>query len=575
MDHKKEYKRWLDSDKVDAETKKELLAIADDEDQIKSRFSAHMEFGTAGLRSTMAAGTSVMNVYTVAYVTQGLAELILSEGSDAAARGVVIARDSRNNSELYSKCAASVLAANGIKTYIFDDIRPTPVLSYAIRRLGCIAGINVTASHNPKQYNGYKVYWEDGAQLPPDHAATVKGAIDAIDIFDGVKSIDFDKAVEDGLICIIGEEIDKQYIKCVLEQRVNPSAIPEIADDLRIIYTPLHGTGRIIVPEVLKAAGLKNLFTVDEQMTADGNFPTVTSPNPENADALRRGIELAEKIDSDLVIATDPDADRVGVAAKTKDGSFQTITGNQMGALLLDYIFTAYEQSGTMPPEPYVVKTIVTSEMATKICEDHGIKIYNVLTGFKFIGEVIKNHEESGHGSFVFGFEESYGYLKGTYARDKDAVVASMLICEMAAYYRKSGMTLCDALDGLYEKYGYYRESVANIVMDGIGGIEKMNALMEKLRVNPPKEFGGINIAVIKDYESGTSVNLTTNETNPTYLPKSNVLYYVVETGDVIVFRPSGTEPKIKIYILSRGTSSEEADAKAAAFAKSAIKLSE
>lgn len=575
MDHKKEYKRWLDSDKVDAETKKELLAIADDEDQIKSRFSAHMEFGTAGLRSTMAAGTSVMNVYTVAYVTQGLAELILSEDSDAAARGAVIAWDSRNNSELYSKCAASVLAANGIKTYIFDDIRPTPVLSYAIRRLGCISGINVTASHNPKQYNGYKVYWEDGAQLPPDHAATVKSAIDAIDIFDGVKSIDFDKAVEDGLICIIGEEIDKQYIKCVLEQRVNPSAIPEIADDLRIIYTPLHGTGRIIVPEVLKAAGLKNLFTVDEQMTADGNFPTVTSPNPENADALRRGIELAEKIGSDLVIATDPDADRVGVAAKTKDGSFQTITGNQMGALLLDYIFTAYEQSGTMPPEPYVVKTIVTSEMATKICEDHGIKIYNVLTGFKFIGEVIKNHEESGHGSFILGFEESYGYLKGTYARDKDAVVASMLICEMAAYYRKSGMTLCDALDGLYEKYGYYRESVANIVMDGIGGIEKMNALMEKLRVNPPKEFGGINIEVIKDYESGTSVNLKTNETNPTYLPKSNVLYYVVETGDVIVFRPSGTEPKIKIYILSRGTSSEEADAKAAAFAKSAIKLSE
>lgn len=574
MDYRKEYDRWLNSDKIDCETKKELEVISDDE-QIKFRFSSHMEFGTAGLRSTMAAGTSVMNVYTVAYATQGLAELILSEGGNAKDKGVAIAWDSRNNSALFARCAASVLAANGIKTYIFDDIRPTPVLSYAIRKLGCISGINVTASHNPREYNGYKVYWEDGAQLPPDHAETVQNAINAIDIFDGVKTVDYEKALADGLIQIIGDDIDKPYMECVLEQRVNPGAIPEVGDALRIVYTPLHGAGRVLVPEILKAAGLKNLYTVESQMTADGNFPTVKSPNPENADALKLGIELAQEVDSDLVIATDPDADRVGVAAKTKKGDFRTITGNQMGALLLDYIFTAYEQSGTMPPEPYVVKTIVTSEMATKICEDHGIKIYNVLTGFKFIGEVIKNHEESGHGSYILGFEESYGYLKGTYARDKDAVVTSMLICEMAAYYQKLGMTLCDALDGLYEKYGYYREAVANIVMDGLDGLAKMNALMETLRKNPPTEFGGKKVTEVKDYLLDEVKNLTTGETSTTGLPISNVLYYVVESGDVIVFRPSGTEPKIKIYILAQGESMKEAEDKALAFAMSAGKLAE
>ena len=575
MNYTAEYERWLNSDKVDARTKNELMLIRDDEGTKKMRFGSYMDFGTAGLRSVMEAGTSVMNVYTVAHATQGLADLIISEGESAMKRGVAIAMDSRNNSVDFVECAASVLAANGIKTYVFDGIRPTPVLSYAIRKLGCIAGINVTASHNSKEYSGYKVYWDDGAQLPPDHAATVKAAIRSTDIFDGVKTTDYRKALADGKITVIGKDIDESYKQCVLAEMVNPNAISDVADDLRIVYTPLHGTGRILVPEVLKAAGLKHLYTVEEQMIADGNFPTLDSPNPENESALKLGIELAKKADSDLVVATDPDTDRVGAAARTKSGKFKTITGNQMGALLLDYIFTAYEETNTMPDEPYVVKTIVTSEMAAKICEDHKVKIYNVLTGFKFIGEVIKQHEQLGRGTYILGFEESYGYLKGTYARDKDAVVASLLICEMAAYYRKHKMTLCDALDNLYVKYGYFSEAVANIAMKGLDGLEKMNALMSSLRENPPKTFGGESVTVIKDYLNDTVTVLATGAVTPTGLPESNVLYYVVESGDVIVFRPSGTEPKIKIYILASGATMEEANKKARAFAESAVELAE
>jgi len=547
MDYRENYKRWLESPKVDEATKAELKNITDDED-IKLRFIKYLEFGTAGLRGEMMAGTNAMNVYTVAHATQGLADLINKEGK--ADRGVAIAYDSRNNSPLFAKTAASTLAANGIKVYIFDSLRPTPVLSFAVRELKAIAGINITASHNPKQYNGYKAYWEDGAQLPPDHAATVSEFIAAADIFDDVKTCDFDKAVNDGIIEFVGKELDEKYLANVIAEAVNPDVIRRVSDELEIIYTPLHGAGYKMVPEVLRRVGVKHLETVDEQMVLDGNFPTVSYPNPEFPEAFELGIKLAETVKSDLIIATDPDADRVGVMSRDKTGKFVRLTGNQVGALLLDYIITAYEEKG-MPENPYAIKTIVTTDMVTKICEAHNVRLHNVLTGFKFIGEVIKTFEVTGHDNYLFGFEESYGYLKGTYARDKDAVVATMLICEMAAYYFTKGMTLSDALQGLYDRYGYYGEGVANIYMDGLDGIERMKKLMNDLREAPPTELAGRRVIERRDYQNDTVLDVDTGKVTSTELPSSNVLYYVTDCKDVIVIRPSGTEPKIKIYILA------------------------
>lgn len=565
MSYKETYKRWLTSDKIDEKTKEELRKIADDDEEIKLRFIKPLEFGTAGLRGVMMAGINAMNVYTVAHATQGLADLINIEKK--AERGVAIAYDSRNNSELFARCAASTLAANGIKVYIFPSLRPTPVLSFAVRELGTIAGINITASHNPSQYNGYKAYWEDGAQLPPDHAATVSKFIAAADIFDDVKTTDFDKAVESGLIEFIPESLDEAYMSRVLAEAVNPDIVKAVADELEIVYTPLHGAGYKIVPEVLRRIGVKHIDVVEEQMLLDGNFPTVAYPNPEVPDAFRLGIELAEKVKSDLIIATDPDADRVGVMSRDKSGIFRRLTGNQVGALLLDYIVCAYEEKG-MPKDPYSIKTIVTSEMITQICKAHNIKLFNVLTGFKFIGEVIKECEASGHGSYIFGFEESYGYLKGTYARDKDSVVASMLICEMAAYYQTKCMTLCDALDGLYERYGFWDEGAANIYMEGLDGIERMKTLMNDLRENPPTELAGYKVTERRDYLNDTVLDIATGKVTSTGLPTSNVLYFVTEAGDRIIMRPSGTEPKIKIYILANGKSLEDVKAKIAAYAK-------
>ena len=551
------YNLWLTSDKLTEKEKEELKSISSDTAEIKSRFSSYLSFGTAGLRGTMKVGMNAMNVHTVAHATQGLAVLINKE--NRGDEGVVIACDSRNNSILFSKTAACVLAANGIKVYLFDDIRPTPELSFAIRELGCVAGINVTASHNPKEYNGYKAYWDDGAQLPPEHAETVSSEIAKIDIFSGVLTTDYDTAVSDGRIIIIGSEIDEKYLENVVANAVNKNAVSEVADELKIVYTPLHGTGYKLVPDALRAIGLKNLYTVPSQNEPDGEFPTVKKPNPEFSEAFIPGIEIAEHVGSDLVIATDPDADRVGVVTRTPDGSFKTITGNQMGALLIDYIITAYEKTNTMPPEPYVVKSVVSTELATKICNDHGVKLHNVLTGFKFIGEVIKKHEEAGFGSFLFGFEESYGYLKGTYARDKDAVVASMLITEMTAYYKAKNMTLFDALNALYDKYGYSLEQNLEVNMEGADGPERMKALMAELRKNPPTQFGGICVDTVGDYLLEKFTSLSTNETRPTGLPKSDVLYYLLESGDVVIARPSGTEPKIKFYFLVSGKDEAEA----------------
>ncbi len=551
MDYRQEYLKWLSSDKVDDATKEELRALEGDEEEIKFRFISYLAFGTGGLRGTMVAGINAMNVYTVAHATQGFANLILKEGK--ADRGVVIAHDSRNNSDLFSRVTAEVFAANDIKVYYFDALRPTPVLSFAIRYLGTIAGVNITASHNPKEYNGYKAYWEDGAQLSLEQADLVSSYIAATDIFEGVRRADFDEAVADGRIEIVGTIVDDAFISNVTAQLIDKNAIPAMADDLKVVYTPLHGCGHRLVPEVLRLCGLKHLFTVGEQMVIDGNFPTVKSPNPEYPEALALGVKLAEKVGSDLVLATDPDADRVGIMARNRQGAFVSVTGNQVGALLLDYILTAYENTGTMPDKPYAVKTIVSTELATKICKEHGVELYNVLTGFKFIGEVIKNHDDVGNGHYLFGFEESYGYLKGTYARDKDSVVASMLIVEMAAYYKAKGMTLYDALTEMYEKYGYYTENTVNVVMKGLDGAERMKALMNALRENPPAEIGGKRVTAVRDYLSGNITDTATGAVSPTGLPSSNVLYFECEGGNVVVVRPSGTEPKIKLYLLING----------------------
>ncbi|MBQ5612461.1 MAG: phospho-sugar mutase [Clostridia bacterium] len=557
QDYQKHYREWLASDALSDAEKDELRAIADDEQEIELRFSSGLSFGTAGLRGVMKTGLDAMNRHTVAHATQGLANLILKEGR--AEDGVAIAYDSRLNSQLFAETSACVLAANGIRVYLFDALRPTPELSFALRELGCVAGINITASHNPKQYNGYKAYWEDGAQLPPEHADTVSAEINKLDIFRDVKQIPLAQALKEGTVRMIGAEIDEKYLENVLAQAVNPSAIAAVADTLSIVYTPLHGTGHKLVPEVVRRAGLKHLYTVDEQMVIDGSFPTVKKPNPEYPDVFALGIALADRVGSDLIVATDPDADRVGVMTRTPDGSFTTITGNQMGALLIDYIITAYRETGTMPENPYAVKSIVSSELAEKICEAGGVRMHNVLTGFKFIGEVIKNYEKTGDGSFLFGFEESYGYLKGTYARDKDAVVTSMLICEMTAFYKARGMTLCDAREALWKKYGFCYESNVEIYLEGLDGAARMKALMSALRENPPADFGGVKVSQIRDYLLGTI--LEQGSTTPTGLPSSNVLYYRLENGDVIVARPSGTEPKIKFYYLLQAE--DESDAKA------------
>ncbi len=560
------YNYWLNSSALSEAEKQELIGIADNDDEIRFRFSAGLNFGTGGLRGTMKVGMNAMNIHTVAQATQGLANLIHKEGR--AQDGVAIACDSRNNSNIFSRVSAEVLAAADIPVYIFDELRPTPELSFAIRELKCVAGINITASHNPKEYNGYKAYWEDGAQLPPEHASIVYAEICKTDVFKDVKRVDFDSAVAQGKITIIGKEMDEKYLAKVQEQLVNPNAVRNVADDLKIVYTPLHGTGHKLIPEVFSRIGLKHLYRVDEQFKIDGNFPTVEKPNPEYASSFKLGIEIANKVGSNLVIATDPDADRVGVVARTKDGSFRTITGNQMGALLLDYIITAYEETNTMPPKPYAVKSLVSTELATKICNAHNVEMFNVLTGFKFIGEVIKNHEKSGEGTFLFGFEESYGYLKGTYARDKDAVVAAMLICEMTAYYYAKNMTLCDALDGLFEKYGFCKEENVEIYMEGVDGPAKMAAMLDAMRADTPAQLGGVKVDTFGDYLAQTFTDMASGEISSTEMPKSNMLCFKLENGDVVIARPSGTEPKIKFYFLVIANDQVEADARIDAYRK-------
>lgn len=572
--YRTEYDRWLSSGLLDETQMAEMASVRDDEDVLKLRFGMEMDFGTAGLRSTMNMGPGCMNVFTVAQTTQAIAELIVSEG--ASARGVAIAYDSRNNSALFSKTAAEVLAGNGIPVYLFDGIRPTPELSFAVRELGCIAGINITASHNPKEYNGYKAYWEDGAQISPEQAKAVSEARGKIDVLTGAKRMPLDAAVAAGIVKMLGDDFDERYLSAVLATAIDPDGVAAIADTLKIVYTPLHGAGYRLVPEILHRLGLKNVYTVPEQMVLDGNFPTVKKPNPEYPDVFALGIAIADRVGSDLVVATDPDSDRIGVMARTKEGAFRTITGNQMGALLLDYIIKARRANGTLTKDDYAVKSIVSTDMAYRIAEVQGVRLYDVLTGFKFIGEVIKNYETAGKaGRFLLGFEESYGYLTGSYARDKDAVGAALMICEMTAYYSKRGLTLCDALEELYKTYGYYREGMTDIYMEGLDGIERRKRVMATLRNNPPKTIGGCKVARVGDFAARTYTDLATGEKTDSGLPASNVLVYILEDGDKVIVRPSGTEPKIKIYFLTHAVDAAAAEPKLKAYMEDAQHFAE
>ena len=572
--YNEEFKRWLEFDGLTDEEHCELLKIENDDEKKQLRFASPMDFGTAGLRSTMYMGIGCMNRFTVAQTTRGIAALIKASGGEE--RGVAIAYDSRNNSELFARVSACVLAGAGIKSYIFDGIRPTPELSFAVRELSAMAGINITASHNPKEYNGYKAYWEDGAQISPAQAKIVSSEREKFDVLDIERIADFNDAVNSGLITVLGEDFDKKYIEAVLSTAINPNAVKEVADELKVVYTPLHGAGYKLVPEVFYRVGLKHLYTVDEQMIPDGNFPTVAKPNPEYAAVFEKGIEIANKVGSDLVIATDPDSDRVGVMTRTEDGSFATITGNQMGALLLDYVIRQRRAQGKLPENAYSVKSIVSTDMAYGIANKQGIKLHDVLTGFKYIGEVIKNYEDVGQkDGFLLGFEESYGYLFGSYARDKDAVGASMMILEMTAFYKKDGMTLSDALEALYETYGVYGERMIDIYMEGLDGIEKRKRVMSSLRVNPPKSIGGVKVSSVGDYMTGNVLDVDSGKTAPTGQPTSDVLYYTLESGDKIIVRPSGTEPKIKIYILLHDTDKLALDKKAELYEKDAKMMME
>ena len=565
-----EYKKWLANKDLDGELRTELTAIENDPKEIEERFSFPLAFGTGGLRGIIRAGTNGMNIYTVAQATQGLAELVKQDGG--AEMGVVIASDTRIKSDVFSEISARVLAANGIRAYLFDAPRPTPELSFALRHLHAKAGINVTASHNPSIYNGYKAYWEDGAQISPEQADVVSAAIEKVDIFTGVKLISFEEGKKSGLIRIIGQEVDEAYMKVVLAERIRPNAIPDVADDFKVVYTPFHGTGRILVPEVLKRAGLKHLFCVPEQMIPDGRFPTVKSPNPEDKAGFALAMKIAEENGCDLLIGTDPDADRAGVIVRASNGEFVPLTGNQIGVMLLSYIIEARKLENKLPANAAAVKSIVSTTLADKICEASGVAMINVLTGFKFIGEKIKEFEETGSHTYIFGFEESYGYLSGTYARDKDAVCASLLITEMAAFYRARGKSLYEVLCGIFEKYGYYSEGIGTIVLPGLDGLAKMASLMDGLRQNPPKEIAGVKVASVADYQTGIITDAD-GKTAPTGLPVSNVLFYTLENGDSVVIRPSGTEPKIKLYYLVSDKTKEAAEEKRNAYKAAFEKL--
>ncbi|MBQ3229799.1 MAG: phospho-sugar mutase [Clostridia bacterium] len=569
----KEFERWLNNEKLDEATRARLNEIKDDETAIAERFAVPMSFGTAGLRSTMDVGISKMNVYTVAQTTQGLAELIISAGGQD--RGVAVCFDSRIDSDTFAHVAAEVLTANGIKVYLFESLRPTPELSFAILYYNCIAGINVTASHNPKEYNGYKVYWDDGAQLPPEHASTVSQSAANTDIFDGVKRISLEEASANGLLVMIGEECDEAFLKAVLDCRLDPSVTEKYGNEVGIAYTALHGTGYKLVPEALKRCGIDKLITVDSQMTPDGNFPTVASPNPENRECFEEAVKKLneEGRDCGAIIATDPDADRIGLAIKDDKGEFFALNGNQIGALLIDHIIKIRKETGKLPADACAIKSVVSSNLFDAICEKNGVRHISVLTGFKYIGEKIKQWAADGSNTFIFGYEESQGYLSAGYARDKDAVGASVLAAEMVCRHYAEGRTVYQALQSLYDEYGIYREQVLNVKITGIDPMALMGETMAEIRGKTIDTIGGFKVCAQRDYSTGIIKDICNGSERPTGLPKSDMLYYELEGGSAVIIRPSGTEPKIKAYILIRAESESAASEATAKCIKDCEKL--
>ena len=572
--YKEEYQHWLDSPALNESEWEELNSIADDEKEIESRFFEPLSFGTAGLRGTMKLGLHHMNIHVIRHVTQSFANVINNEGVETALKGIVICYDCRQNSQEFAREAACVMAANGIKVRLFPSLHPTPELSFAIRYYGAAAGINVTASHNPKEYNGYKVYWSDGAQLPPQKAEQIAEQMEEIDLFNDFSTCDYDEAVEKGQILLLDEETDEAFLKRVLGQAIDRDAVEAVADRFKVVYTPFHGCGYKLIPEALRRLGIRNLYPVEEQMVIDGTFPTVESPNPENPEGFALAVELARKVGSDLIIGSDPDADRVGVLVR-KGEDYIPITGNQMGVLLLDYIIKARYRTETMPDHPGAVKSIVTTEMAKEVCRRNNVHMEDTFTGFKFMAERIAQWEQEGSYQYIFAYEESYGYMMGDYVRDKDAVTASVLIAEMAAYYFGRGMTLADAIQEKYEEYGYFEEKTLNLVMPGLDGLERMAKLMDDLRREPFSEIAGTGVEQLRDYLDGSVSVAHLGKVGTTSIRGSNVLYYDLADNTSFIVRPSGTEPKIKIYILADGSSREEVQEKIARYQEFAEKLAQ
>ena len=561
MDYRKEYEKWLASPALSEDERAELKALEGNDKEIKARFYGPLEFGTAGLRGTMYTGLHNMNRHVIRWATQGFANVIRAEGTEAMKKGVAVCMDCRNHSAEFARETACVMAANGIHVRLFESLRPTPELSFAVREYGCQAGVNVTASHNPKEYNGYKVYWADGAQLPPQHAAAIADELTRIDIFTGVRSMDYEQALAEGRIELLGEDCDRRFMANVMGMVNDYETVKKVADDFGLVYTPFHGCGYKLVPEALTRLGIKHLYCEPKQMVIDGDFPTVVSPNPENPEGFYLAIDLAREKNVDFILGTDPDSDRVGIMVRNKAGEFEPVTGNQTGVLLLDYLIGAMKRAGKLPEKPAALKTIVTTEMARAVAEANGLDCYDTFTGFKFMAEKMNELESAGKNTVIFSYEESYGYMIGHYVRDKDAVTASLLLTEMAAWYHAQGMTLFDALRSLYEKYGWYGEKTHNLVMPGLDGLEKMAALMQSLRAQPPVEIGGVTVAQYKDYSDGTVRDATTGAVTPMPLSGSNVLRFELTDGTHIVVRPSGTEPKIKVYILTKGADAAERDA--------------
>ena len=561
MDYRQEYDKWCNDPYFDDQTREELKAIAGDDKEIEDRFYRTLEFGTAGLRGVIGAGTNRMNIYTVRQATQGLANYILAQGGQE--KGVAIAHDSRLMADEFTDAAALCLAANGIKTYVFKSLRPVPELSFAVRTLGCIAGIVITASHNPREYNGYKVYWEDGAQVTPPHDTGIMAEVAKVTSFDMVKTMEKEKAQAEGLYQIISDDVDESYFAELRNLSIHPEIIKKMAKDIKIVYTPLHGTGLGPVKRVLSDLGFENVYIEPQQAVADGHFPTAPYPNPENPDAWELALKLAKEKDADLVLATDPDADRLGVYCKdTKSGEYVTFTGNMSAMLIAEYILGQKRANNTMPENPVLVESIVSTDMAKAIAKAYGVKLIEVLTGFKYIGEQIKFFEQQNSYEYVFGLEESYGCLAGTYARDKDACVAVMMLCEVAAWCKSNGITLWDAMVSLYETYGYYKEGLETMTLKGMDGAEKIQSMMNEMRSNPPKKIGAWDVLALRDYKKDTRTDMTSGEVTPTGLPESNVLYYELSNNAWCCVRPSGTEPKIKFYFGVVGTDIKDSEKK-------------